>query len=492
MIKSIMISSVLLLFSTNLISQGGLNTLYFDGVDNYVSCGADTTLDITDSITIEAWVKVDQSQPAYAYHRIVDKYIFTAQQGYTLVIERDSKVAFLEFWATDGFAYGIMGNEPLNDDLWHHIAASYDGNIMCLYVDGFMVNQNTIGVKTIRVCPKALSIGDGYDGNIWQPYKGKIEEVRLWKTALDSATVKDWMHKKVTSDHPEYSNLVGYWKFNEGTGSFTADSSGIGNHGTLTNMDTIMAWEPSDVPLATDITQSLYNVSALWESVDTNTSSILTLIDTTLTDEECIIFGHNNDNVLWTINDVPNGFGILNRLNRIWRFEAYVNLFGDIIFDVSNLNFTDGNALKLLVDADGVFSNADTLHGIYNPTNSSFIVKNHNFQNGYFYTLGTEENIVSIKSGNGENHPNTFQLYQNFPNPFNPITHIRYALPRTSDVKIEVFNILGQSVIILEDNRKPAGYHLIDFDGSRLTSGIYLYRIQAGDFIDVKKMVLIK
>ena len=88
--------------------------------------------------------------------------------------------------------------------------------------------------------------------------------------------------------------------------------------------------------------------------------------------------------------------------------------------------------------------------------------------------------------------PSKFYLSQNYPNPFNPITHIRYGLPKTSDVKIEVFNILGQRVIILEDGRKTAGYHVIDFDGSQLASGIYLCRIQAGNFINVKKMVLME
>ena len=68
--KFIMISSVLLLFSTNLISQGGLNTLYFDGADDYVSCGADTTLDISNNFAIEAWVKVDYTLPGGIYqHR---------------------------------------------------------------------------------------------------------------------------------------------------------------------------------------------------------------------------------------------------------------------------------------------------------------------------------------------------------------------------------------------------------------------------------------
>jgi hypothetical protein len=97
---------------------------------------------------------------------------------------------------------------------------------------------------------------------------------------------------------------------------------------------------------------------------------------------------------------------------------------------------------------------------------------------------------ISDKSEN--NILNNYQLYQNYPNPFNPITQVSYRLPRTSDVKIEVFNILGQQVSTLINSRKTPGYHVADFDGSNLASGIYLYRIHAGNFVQVKKMVLMK
>jgi hypothetical protein len=486
------ISVVLFLFSTNLIAQGGINTLYFDGTDDYVNCGMDTSLDITNSITIEAWVKVDNTLPGGVYHRIVDKYLYTAQQGYNLMIERNTKVAMFEFWATDGSKNYILSNEPLNDELWHHVAVTYDGNILCMYVDGFFVGQDTIGVKTIRICPKALIIGDGHDGNVWHPFKGKIEEVCLWKTALDSATVRDWAHKKITSNHPARSNLVGYWKFNEGSGSFTADSSGIGNHGTLTNMDTTSAWNTSDVPMATSITQSSTNVSAIWTSVDSNASSILSLVDTTLTDEDCIIFGHNNDGVSWTNNNVPTNLGVLNRLNRVWRCEVYGSLSGAIIFDLTDLNFTNGNALKLLVDADGVFSDADTVHGIYDNINSCFRVNNYTFQHGYYYTLGSQENIVSNKSGNTEVNPHVFQLYPNYPNPFNPVTHICFDLPRSEDVQLLVYDVLGRQVSTLVNEKMTAGSHEILWDAQDAPSGIYIYQIKTGKFVETKKMILLK
>jgi hypothetical protein len=88
--------------------------------------------------------------------------------------------------------------------------------------------------------------------------------------------------------------------------------------------------------------------------------------------------------------------------------------------------------------------------------------------------------------------PDVFILYQNYPNPFNPTTHIRYGIPTASEVNIEVYNSLGQRVAILENDYQTAGYHVVDFDASRFASGIYFYRINAGNYNKVMKMMLMK
>ena len=88
--------------------------------------------------------------------------------------------------------------------------------------------------------------------------------------------------------------------------------------------------------------------------------------------------------------------------------------------------------------------------------------------------------------------PLKFFLYQSYPNPFNPVTHIPFSLPKAANVKIEIYNLLGQQVATLLDDRKQAGYHSVSFNGSNLSSGIYLYRIQAGEFQQVRKMLLVK
>jgi hypothetical protein len=88
--------------------------------------------------------------------------------------------------------------------------------------------------------------------------------------------------------------------------------------------------------------------------------------------------------------------------------------------------------------------------------------------------------------------PHTFNLAQNFPNPFNPSTTIKYEIPITSKVVLKVYDLLGSEVAVLVDEVKEAGYHKVNFDGTGLVSGIYIVRIQADNFIRSKKMILLK
>jgi len=103
-------------------------------------------------------------------------------------------------------------------------------------------------------------------------------------------------------------------------------------------------------------------------------------------------------------------------------------------------------------------------------------------------TLGPVVGIAGEQFG----IPAEFELSQNYPNPFNPSTTIRYGLPSRSHVTLTVFNILGQQVATLVEGEMEAGYHEAVFDASRLASGVYLYRLQAGDFVQTKRLVLLR
>jgi hypothetical protein len=85
-----------------------------------------------------------------------------------------------------------------------------------------------------------------------------------------------------------------------------------------------------------------------------------------------------------------------------------------------------------------------------------------------------------------------FSLDQNYPNPFNPSTTINYSVAKEGNVKLTVYNAIGSKVATLVDQYKPAGNYSVQFNGSNLASGIYLYRLESGTFSDTKKFILLK
>ncbi len=88
--------------------------------------------------------------------------------------------------------------------------------------------------------------------------------------------------------------------------------------------------------------------------------------------------------------------------------------------------------------------------------------------------------------------PTVYSLSQNYPNPFNPTTTINFALPKAGDVSLVVYDILGRKVAELVNGNLAAGYHTINFNASNFASGVYFYRLQAGNFVSVKKLMLLK
>jgi len=88
--------------------------------------------------------------------------------------------------------------------------------------------------------------------------------------------------------------------------------------------------------------------------------------------------------------------------------------------------------------------------------------------------------------------PSEFALNQNYPNPFNPTTQISYQLPQQADVRLEVFDMAGRQVATLVNRAVSAGTHTVNFDATNLSSGVYMYRLQAGSVVLTKKLTLIK
>jgi hypothetical protein len=107
----------------------------------------------------------------------------------------------------------------------------------------------------------------------------------------------------------------------------------------------------------------------------------------------------------------------------------------------------------------------------------------------------TPNKTIVVKTVSGiENNtaPVTFSLNQNYPNPFNPVTKISYSVAKAGNVKITVYDILGNEIRTIVNQKHESGNYSANFDGSKLSSGTYIYKIETGDFSEVKKMTLLK
>jgi hypothetical protein len=108
-------------------------------------------------------------------------------------------------------------------------------------------------------------------------------------------------------------------------------------------------------------------------------------------------------------------------------------------------------------------------------------------------TLSIENQVTNVDDDQGSLLvPDEYRLEQNYPNPFNSATAIKYSVPQRSNIVLKVYDILGKEITTLVNEEKDQGVYTINFDANELASGLYLYRIQAGSFIDTKKMILLK
>jgi V8-like Glu-specific endopeptidase len=145
--------------------------------------------------------------------------------------------------------------------------------------------------------------------------------------------------------------------------------------------------------------------------------------------------------------------------------------------DFETIDFVDGNGTTTEPNSYS-YIDRDVPVGTF-----TYRLKQIDFDGSFEYSQIVEVTIPA---------PVAFALDQNYPNPFNPSTRIKFAIPEESDVRMSVYNTLGQEVAEILSGRLREGFHEVEFDAGSLTSGIYFYRLEAEKFVDVKKMIIIK
>jgi len=124
----------------------------------------------------------------------------------------------------------------------------------------------------------------------------------------------------------------------------------------------------------------------------------------------------------------------------------------------------------------------------------NFTIRPYTVKRGGIIELGTFAvgRFDSAWTGVAEEKPRSYRLMQNYPNPFKQVTVIRYELPRSSEVELVIYNLLGQEISVLEKGKKEAGYYKVEWKASNLPAGLYFYRLTAGSFTDTKKLLFFR
>jgi hypothetical protein len=338
--KSVVIVFIQFLFCATLFAQFSGNALQFDGVNDYVDMGNSATFNVGNAVTYEAWINPDTTFTGF----IIAKWVAFAediQLGFS-----GNKIFFYLHNVFGGIQLYSSPLVPLHQ--YTHIAATYDASagIAKIYINGVFDTSKSVG-STVSNSTGNLYFGfNPVRGDFIAPFKGIIDEVRIWNIARTESEIQSTMNQSLNGNE---TGLIGYWKFDEGTGTTTSDATSNHNNGTISGA----TWVPGPTPV-------------------------------------------ENEN-----------------------------------------NFTQ---------------------------------------------------------------PDQFSLQQNYPNPFNPSTKIKYTIPSViasetkqyQIVSLKVYDVLGNEVATLVSEEKLAGVYEVEFDASKLSSGIYLYALQTGSFFESKKMILIK
>jgi len=227
-------------------SQGSGKLLDYNGSSSYVNCG---TVNLGGSaFTIQSWIKVDQFNSVTGGASANISSLFgTEVRGINTLVRLGDGAALakekIQFVVTIGSTINkLNGVTSLITGKWYHIAATYDGSSMKIYING-NVDASKSQTGTVS-STTTFNIGQNYDPA--RTFDGQMDEISVWKSALSQATIRNWMCQKIKSTHPNYNTLEAYWKFDKGTGTAVTDHSTKSHTGSLINSP---GWMTSSAPI---------------------------------------------------------------------------------------------------------------------------------------------------------------------------------------------------------------------------------------------------
>jgi subtilisin-like proprotein convertase family protein len=481
-----------------------LNCSSLAGANDYVTIPENAAFDQTVAGTFEAWIylnAVGVLQPIF-------------QKGNAFATT--TLAAYITAGNKFGINIGAHNYFPATSpatfvaNKWYHVAATWSGGpnfTVNTYVNG----QLDYNVTNNLAMPTAT--GPAWIGRYYgtQRFNGYIDEVRYWAGARTITDIQNNMFASCRSILPN-ANLVGAWNFDGNLINYSATSGIHGSFNTgggnnlrfsayVNEATTGPAPNAQFVAMPTVLNCTGYpngfTKKAPFVSIPDNATMTDTIIignvAGTLNDISVFLnISHqkvsdltiklkapnSTEVVLATAQGGTNPNGILavfdDSIGNPITSTTYLSPWTNWVKPQNPMGTCGGTALNgnwILTIIDGAATNTGTLLGWGIRFNNAVLVGS--------------QNISSTVPGN-------FNLHQNYPNPFNPVTKIKFEIPSSELVKIQIFDILGREIKMLVNERMNPGIYEYAFDASNLSSGVYFYKMQAGEFNDVKKMLLIK
>jgi hypothetical protein len=210
------------------VSNGAGYALDFDGTDDFIDCGNSSSVNITDNITLEAWFKSDKFESTQS---IIKKN--GSGSGYELSLSSNGNV-FFRLNGSDSWRANSSSLYPHDGNTWMHVAATYDGTKMTIYINGVAEDTDTNPLTSINTNSNNLVIGTNASDSTSGLFDGAIDEVRVWNVIRSEAEIRETMCKRLTGSE---SGLVGYWRFDNVSGTNVNDLTSNNNDGTMHNMN---------------------------------------------------------------------------------------------------------------------------------------------------------------------------------------------------------------------------------------------------------------
>jgi len=393
--------------------------LLYDGLDDFCNvANAEALFSNLNIFTLETWIKTSDISNAPIF-------IGSSSNEILFGIHSGSGVVFNTSFMSGGPFVGTKSGTFPADGIWHHIACVRSGTGAGqgkIYIDG--VDQtdtafNTTG--TVISLSGGLSFGVGLTTYF---LNGTIDEIRIWNVARTQAEINDNMNIELTGSEP---GLIGYWKFNEGSGQIILDTqtNGVIHNGTLGASENVGSDDPARIQ---DPTLPLpVELVSFGSSINANTVELSWI----------------------TASEINNmGFDI----ERKRESGSY-----------AKIGFVSGNGTKT------DYSYYSFIDVISQPGIYFYRLKQIDFDGSIKYSNEIRVEIESV--------PLTFNLEQNYPNPFNPSTTISYTLPEAGFVNLTVYNSLGEKVNELVNKFEESGKHNVIFSAENLSSGMYIYKL---------------